>query len=173
MYQAPQQLVQLGKSNIEAALTLATLTLQTTEKLIDLQLRSARDALDHGAKSAKALAEAKSVQDLLSLQASTAQPGIEKMLAYSRSLYEVATDTQTQVTRIVGSRVAEVSDGLMAAVEQAAKTAPTGSESAVSALKSAIAAASSAYDALAKNAKPAAEPAATAQATAKNGRRKH
>jgi phasin family protein len=176
VYQAPEQFIQLGKSNLEAALSIASLTLQTTEKLIDLQMRTAKDALDQGVKSAKAFAEVKNVQDLMALQSASTQPGIEKMLAFSRSLYDVASDTQSKVTKIVESRVAEVSGGLMAAVEQVAKNAPAGTEGAMTAFKSAIAAANNAYDTMTKVARQAGEATANAAtaatAPAKNGRRK-
>ena len=47
MAQAPEQFMQLSKSSIEAALLLANITRESTERLMDLQLKTAKQTLDH------------------------------------------------------------------------------------------------------------------------------
>jgi len=155
MYQSPDQFVQFGKSSLEAAISLASITLQSTERLVGLQLKTAKEALDESIKSAKALSDVKNVQEFLSMQSTAAQPSLEKAVAYSRSLYEVAADTQTQITKVVEDRLSKVSGELVAAMDKAVKTAPAGSETAVAAFKSAIAAANTAYDTMSKVAREA------------------
>jgi len=157
MYQSPEQFMQLGKSSIEAALSVANITLQGAERLVGLQLKTAKEALDEGMRSAKALSDVKNVQDLIALQSTTAQPGIEKALAYSRSLYEVASETQSQINKVLEDRMAKVSGEFVAAMDKAVKNAPAGSESAMAAFKSAVAAASSAYETMTKVARDAAD----------------
>lgn len=161
MYQPPEQLMQFGKSNLEAVLTLANITLQTTERLLDLQLRTAKEALDESMRGAKALTQVKSMQDLVALQSAAAQPGIDKMIAYSRSVYEVASETQAKLNKVVEARVAELSGGLMAAMDEAAKSAPAGSEAAFAAMKSAMAAANTAYDTVTRATRQASDMAAS------------
>jgi len=155
MYQSPEQFVQFGKSSLEAALSLANITLQSTERLVGLQLKTAKEALDESIKSAKALSDVKNVQDFLSIQSTTAQPSLEKAVAYSRSLYEVAAETQTQITKVIEDRFSKVSGELVAAMDKAVKTAPAGSETAIAAFKSAITAANTAYDTFSKVARDA------------------
>ena len=161
MYQAPEQFVQFSKSSLEAALTLANITLQSTERLMDLQLKTAKEALDQSMKSAKALSDVKNVQDLMALQTTSTQPGMDKVIEYSRSLYEVASDAQARINKVMEARMAEFSGDLMAAVDKAVKTAPAGSESAFAAFKSAMAAANTAYDTLTRAARQATDAAAT------------
>lgn len=155
MYQSPEQFMQFSKSSLEAALSLANITLQGTERLVGLQLKTAKEALDESIRNAKALADAKNVQEFLSMQSTTAQPSLEKAVAYSRSLYEVAADTQTQINKVLEERMSRVSGELVAAMDKAVKTAPAGSETAVAAFKSALAAANTAYDTLSKVAREA------------------
>jgi len=155
MYQSPEQFMQLGKSSLEAALSLANITLQGTERLVGLQLKTAKEAIDEGIKGAKALSDVKSVQELMSLQSTSAQPSLEKAVAYSRSLYEMAAETQTQISKVFEDRMSKVSGELVAAMDKAVKTAPAGSETAIAAFKSAIAAANTAYDTLSKVAREA------------------
>jgi len=167
MYQSPEQFMQLGKSSVEAALSLATITLQSTERLVGLQMKTAKEALDESIKTAKALTDVKNVQELLSFQSTAAQPSMDKVVAYSRSLYEVAAETQTQISKVFEERMSKVSGELVAAMDKAVKTAPAGSETAIAAFKSAVAAASTAYDTMSKVAREAADMAmnnASAQA---------
>lgn len=167
MYQPPEQFMQFGKSSLEAALSLANITLQGTERLVGLQLKTAKEALDESIRSAKALSDVRNVQELINLQSTTAQPNLEKVMAYSRSLYEVAAETQTQLSKLLEERMSKVSGDLVAAMDKAVKTAPAGSETAVAAFKSAVAAASTAYDTMSKVAREATDLAinnATAQA---------
>jgi phasin family protein len=167
MYQSPEQFMQFGKSSLEAALSLANITLQSTERLIGLQLNTVKEALDESITRAKALSEVKNVQELMSLQSGTAQPNLEKVLAYSRSVYEVAADAQTQINKVMEERIGKMTGEVMAAVDKAVQTAPAGSEAAVAAFKSAVTAANTAYDTLSKVSREAADLAmnnATAQA---------
>lgn len=161
MYQAPEQFVQFSKSSLEAALTLANITLQSTERLMGLQLKTAKEALDQSMKSAKALSDVRNVQDLVALQSVATQPGMEKVMEYSRTLYEVASDTQARINKVMEARMAEFSGDFMAAVDKAVKTAPAGSETAFAAFKSAMAAANSAYDTMSRAARQATDAAAS------------
>jgi phasin family protein len=159
MYQTPDRFLQLGTSSIEAALTVANITLQSTERLLDLNLKTAKEALDESLRNAKALTEAKNVQDFVALQSNAAQPGIDKALAYSRGVYEVATQAQSELNKLVEARIAQVNEQLIAALEKAAKSAPAGSEPAFAAFKSAVVMANNAYDTFSKVARQAADTA--------------
>lgn len=159
MYQTPDRFMQLGKSSIEAALTVANITLQSTERLLDLQLKTAKEALVDGMRSARAMSEAKNVQEIVALQSTVGQPGIDKAIAYSRSLYEVASQAQTELNKLVEAQMAQVNEEFLAALDKAAKAAPAGSEPAFAAFKSAMAMANTAYDTFAKAARQAADTA--------------
>ncbi len=165
MYQSPEQFMQFGKSSLEAALSLANITLQGTERLVGLQLKTAKEALDESIRSAKALSDIKNVQELMSLQSTATQPNMEKVMAYSRSVYEVASDTQTKINKVLEDSMSKVGGELVAAVDKAVKTAPAGSETAVAAFKSAVAAASTAYDTMSKVAREATDLAVSSATT--------
>ena len=122
-----------------------------------LNLNTARSMLEDGAANAKALLAVKDVQELVSLQSSLTQPMIEKAVAYNRNVYEIATQTQEEISKVVEGQMTEANKNLAAALEKAAKSAPAGSDVAVAAVKSAIAAANSAYESMTKAAKQVAE----------------
>jgi phasin family protein len=157
MYNAPEQVSAASKANVESLLTLANTAFASAERLAALNLNTARNILEDTVSSAKALMGAKDVQELMNIQASLAQPTVEKAVAYSRSIYEIATQTQEELTKVFESQFAEVNKTMTSALDKAVKNAPAGSDVAVAAVKSAIAAANSAYDSMTKAAKQVAE----------------
>lgn len=153
----PEQISAANKTNIESILTLANAAFASVEKLATLNLNTARALLEDSVSNTKTLMGAKDMQELVSLQSSLAQPSIEKIVSYGRSVYEITSSIQDEVSKIVESQVSEANKNLSAALDKAAKSAPAGSDVAVAAVKSAIAAASSAYDSMSKAAKQVVE----------------
>mgnify|MGYP002662404203 FL=1 len=153
----PEQFAATNKANIETLLTLANTAFASAERLAALNLNTARSLLEDGVANTKALLAAKDVQELVNLQVSLAQPIVEKAFAYARSVYEITSQSQEEVTKVMESQVAEINKGVASALDKAAKSAPAGSDVAVAAVKSAIAAANSAYDSMNKAAKQVAE----------------
>ena len=98
--------------------------------------------------------------------ATAAQPALEKAIAYSRSVYEVATQTQGELTKFVETQAVEFNKNLVSGLDKFAKNAPAGSDVAVAAVKSALAAANSAYDSLTRVTKQASDFAETSFAAA-------
>ena len=157
MFTAPAQFTTANKTNVEALLTLANTAFASAERLAALNLNTARGLLEDSVNNTKALLGAKDVQELVSLQSTMTQPGVEKAVAYSRNIYEIATQTQEEIAKIIEAQFSEANKTVANALDKAAKNAPAGSDVAVAAVKSAIAAASSAYDSLTKAAKQVAE----------------
>lgn len=153
MTKLPAQFAEANKASVEAMLTIANTVFASAERLAALNLNTARALLEDSVANTKALLSAKDVQELASMQATLAQPSVEKAVAYSRSVYEIATQTQSELAKVSEAQASEMKASLNNMLEQALKSAPAGSDVAVSAVKSAIAAANSAYENLTKAAK--------------------
>ncbi|MDD3675143.1 granule-associated-like protein [Thauera propionica] len=164
----PEQFANTNKANVETLLTLANAAFASAERLAALNLNTARSILEDGVANTKALLAVKDVQELVNLQASLAQPIVEKAVAYARSVYEITSQSQEEVSKVLEGQVAELNKGVATALDKAAKSAPAGSDVAVAAVKSAIAAANSAYDSMSKAAKQVAEIAEANVAAATN-----
>jgi phasin family protein len=152
-----EQIVAAQKSNVETLFGLTQKAFDGVEKLVELNLQVAKSGFAEAAEHAKAALSVKDAQELLALQASMLQPAAEKAAAYSRYLYEIATSTNAEVTKIAESQLADTQQKLMAAVDSAVKNAPAGSENAVALVKSAVAAANNALESVTKAAKQAAD----------------
>jgi phasin family protein len=157
MYNTPEQFAGANKANVETLLTIANTAFASAERLAALNLNTARVLLEDTVNSAKTLLSVKDVQELAGLQATLAQPAFEKAMAYSRSVYEIATQTQEEFSKIFDGQFVELNRNVTSALDKAAKSAPAGSDVAVAAVKSAIAAANSAYETMNKAAKQVAE----------------
>ena len=159
MITAPEKLVALNKANIETAVSIANIWLDGAERLAEVQLSAAKAAIADAAKNVKAFSTVKDAQDLTGLQGELVAPSVEKVVSFSRSIYEIAAQTQAELTQVVESRLGEFNKTVIATLEQMAKSAPTGvgADAAVAAMKSAVAAASSAYDSMSKAAKQVAD----------------
>jgi phasin family protein len=150
MYQTPEQLIALNKAGMEVAGRIASIAFQSTKKLIELQMTSAKAALAESATSVRALATVKDPQELASLRDRVLQPSMEKATAYAREIYGVAAAAQNELGKMVESQVAEFNKSVVTALDKAAKSAPAGSEFAVAAMRSAVAGANVAYDNMSK-----------------------
>src|SRR5262249_55547595 len=96
MYQAPEQFVALNKANLEVAMKMAAIAFEGTERLINLQMKAARNAVAESAEAAKTLAGIKDLHQFASLQDNIAQPALEKATAYAKGVYDVAATTQAE-----------------------------------------------------------------------------
>lgn len=146
----PEQFAAAYKSNLDSLFALSAKTFEGVERLVDLNLNVAKASLTESSEKAKELLALRDPQEVVQFQVSLAQPTAEKFLAYSRHVSEIANATRAELVKFAESQVAESNKKFSALIETASKNAPTGSESGIAILKSAIAAANSAYESMNK-----------------------
>lgn len=151
--------VAANKAAVDSLLAIANTALASAERISSLNLNTARASLEDSAAGIKAIADAKDVQGLATVATSISQPAIEKASAYARSVYEIAAQTQGELTKLVEAQVGDFQKTVADLVNQASKAAPAGSESAIAAVQNAIAAATSAFGNMNAGAKQFAEQA--------------
>ena len=157
MYVTPEQIQAAQKANVESLLAVANAQFAAFEKLANITAGAVKSAFEDSIANSRALLGAKDVQEFVTLQNSFAQPAIEKAIAYSKSVYEVATEANSEFSRVAERRVAEWNENFVSLLDKVSKNAPAGSDVAVAAVKSMLAAANSAYDNMNKVAKQATE----------------
>ena len=150
MYQTPENLFALNKSNLETAARFAGVALQGAERILELQLKAAKAAFADSVESAKALASVRDIKELAALNDTLAQPTLNKASAYAKSIYDVTAATQAEFAKLADEQIAEFNKHVVTALDQIVKTAPAGSEVGIAALKSAIAAVNGTYENLSK-----------------------
>ena len=150
MYKVPEQLTRANKVGVETLVTIANAAFAGAERLAALNLNAARSLLEDSAANTRALLAVTDVKDLISLQNTLAQPGLERATVYSRSVCQIATATQEALSEVVEGRISEMNKSASLALDKAVKNAPIGSDVAVNAIRSALSAANSVYDDMSK-----------------------
>jgi phasin family protein len=140
------QFTAANEAAIDQYAKFAQMQLANLEKFAQLGLGAARENVEQATAHAQALAGAKDVHEVIALNSAALEPVMKRAYAYSRTAYEAAADTNTEVKRVFEKQSAEYNRAAVAALEEAFKYAPTGSESLVDNFKTAIAAAQSTYN---------------------------
>ena len=124
----------------------AQLSLANVERFTELGLGAARESVEQATAHAQSLVGAKDVHEVIAINSSALEPVMKRAYAYSRTAYETAAETNDEVKRVFEKQTVELNRAAVAALEEAFKYAPAGSESVVDNVKTAIAAAQSAYN---------------------------
>ena len=140
-----EQFAASNKAAVDSLLAVANTALASAERIAALNLGAARTALEDTSSAAQAVLAVKNPKDAVALQTSTLKPAVEKAVDYSRSLYEISSESQQQLAKMLEAQFADFQKQVSSMVAQATKAAPAGSETIMSAMQSAVAAANSAF----------------------------
>jgi len=149
------ELVEMQKTQMEALSTIGQTLFAATEKLVNLNITAARAAFADASEASHTLLGAKDPQEFIALATGAAQPTVEKFVGYSRNAYGIASATSAELTKIFEAQLSETNRKMSEFIDMAAKSAPAGSEPAVTMFKTAFAAANTAFDTASKAARQA------------------
>jgi phasin family protein len=144
---------QITQSAVEAAARMSRLSMDTAERVISLQVQYAKGTLEQATASAKAVSGAKDVQELLAVRTQSAGNAVEWLMNYSRSFYEVASEAQSEFSKLAEERMSSFQQAMTDGVDQATRSTPAGSDFASAAMKSSLAATTAAFDSFNKAAR--------------------
>lgn len=156
-----EQFTATSKANLETLKGLTTQAYGGFEKLVELNLAASKALLGETFSHTQAVLGAKDAQQVLELQAGVYQPLTEKSVAYGRHVYAIAADTGAEFAKAIEAELAKTQQAFTALVENVAKNAPAGSESAVAVFKTALNAGQNAIESAQSSAKKAVEAAET------------
>lgn len=142
----PDQFIALHRQSLESAQAIALASFAGFEKLTQLNVQAAKASLEEGVQKGVSLLETKDVKALSDSLSESAQPAGDKFTAYARHVYEIASETGTEISKVVEKQFSEGNRQVTAAIEAMAKNAPAGSEGVVTLVKSAVTATNSAWD---------------------------
>ena len=146
MYNASEQIAEFSKVNVAQAIRFAALSLENAEKFVTCNLTAAKAALAQGVEGAQAVATVKDVQDLVVLRTKIAEAQVQQAVGYSRDIYDIAAEAQAEYSAFAEEAFAMYTKGVTAWVDRASKSAPAGSDVAVNAVRSTIAATTAVFD---------------------------
>jgi len=149
------------RANLDFFFGLAGSMLEGEEKLVRLNLDTAKTTLADWYQRVQDGLAKKDSQEVTGLQDALALPSAEKVLTYERQVAEIASSTQAQLSEVVNARYQEVSRQVQSFAENLAQNAPVGAEAAIAFLKQAITLADTAQESVQKATRQAVEVAQT------------
>ncbi len=139
----PDQFASVQKRNVEAFLSLSQKAFENVEKVVALNLQTTKANLDD---TRDAVLSAKDPKALFGAPTEMFQPVVDKATAYSRELYEIATQANAEFSKATEDSVVQARQQMLALIEGAMKNAPAGSENVVNLFKTGLLAANQAFD---------------------------
>ena len=155
MTQPAEQFLAAANTAMADLNDMATTAFAGFEKLVELNMSTAKTALADAAEQVQAGFAAKAPQDLTA----AAQPMAEKAAAYGRAVAGIVTETGAALSKAAEAKFADVQAQAMANIEAAMKNAPAGSEDAVAAFKKAMTTGQAAFQTAQEQAKQAVDAA--------------
>ena len=150
-------LMKFQSDAVKASNVVAAKAMEGLQKLAELNLATAKASMEQSAEQMKALMALKDPKELTDAMAAYAQPNADKLTAYAKDAYAITASTNAEVAALIEEQVAEGNKQMFAAIDTMAKTAPAGSEGAVSFLKQYLTATRTAYEQASKAGKQAVE----------------
>lgn len=146
MNNTTEQLIATGKASAQALEGLASQAYTSVEKLVELNLTASKALLGESFSHVNAVLAAKDPQEFLALQSGVLKPLAEKSVAYFQHVQTILSGSSADFVKAVEANAAEAQKTLSGIIEDLAKNAPAGAESAVAAFKSAMTAGQSAFE---------------------------
>uniref|UniRef100_Q47AH9 Phasin n=1 Tax=Dechloromonas aromatica (strain RCB) TaxID=159087 RepID=Q47AH9_DECAR len=143
-----EQLAAAQKANAEVMLALLRTAFNGVERLTALNVAASREFFNNSVANSQQLLGAKDAAAVAKLNAELAQPNLEKLVEYSRNVYELTTDVQKELTSVIEAQYGNLTKNAASAVQKASASAPIGGDVFAAAMNSVINASSQAFESL-------------------------
>ena len=157
MYQAPEQLMHLNKTNLDAAVRFAGIALESAERMLEAQTKAVKSALAESTHQVKVLSAAKDFAEFSQHSYEFAQPKLEKTSSYIKNVCDVAAVTQADMSELLERQITALNERYVAWHEKMMKWIPVSADVAGANLQTAVGAMGSACGKLSKSAKQIAD----------------
>ena len=147
MTQPTDQIAAWNQAAYEAAMSYARTSLASAERLLSLNLETARATLDQAAQATRELMSSNDPQQVMALRTRLAQTNMQQAATYAQSVYEIVSQTQAHLGKLFEEQMGRLTREMATGAESLGKSAP-GSDVSSAALKSTFAATSAMMESL-------------------------
>ena len=148
-----EQLAQSQKANAQVMMTLVRTAFHGLEQLSALNLAASRELFNNSTSGAQQLMGIKDPQQLKDVAASLAQPNVDKLMEYSRSLYELAANMQREITSVMEDQYSTMRHNATGIIEKTGVATPIAGDVFGAAMKQMMNASSTAFENISQMAK--------------------
>ncbi|WP_407278006.1 phasin family protein [Aromatoleum evansii] len=151
MIATAEKIVDSGKAGLDTMTAVFNIAFDTSARLMALNLGTSRTLLQDGASRVTTMLDPQKAGELLTHDMGLGQSAIDNATACVRGAYEIVSEGQQAILQLMEPRIAEFNRELATSIDNAARSAPAGTDLALAAVMSALQ--------LAKRATGASEPA--------------
>lgn len=144
------QFNELHRKNLEAAMRLAQLSIDNSQRIMALQTELAKDLFEKGVENARALTGAKDPGDLMNLRTRYAQDTTQRMMQTAQKIAEIGAEARGEFSRLLTEQLASGSHEMAEAFQAFFKSVPGGGGNAMDIFQKAMANANTAFDQISK-----------------------
>lgn len=148
-----EQLANAQKANVEVMMALLRTAFNGVERLTALNMAATRDFFANTVSSTQQLMAAKDANAVAKLNNDLTKPGLEKMMDYSRSVYDLVSEMQKEITSVMEAQYNTFTKDAKSVVEQASKSTPVGGDVLAATMQSMLGASTKAFDQMTSMAK--------------------
>jgi phasin family protein len=148
-----EQLAQSQKANAEVMMTLVRSAFNGMEQLAALNLAASRDFFNASVANTQQLMSVKDPKELAKINSALAQPNVNKMVDYARSVSDLAASMQKEITSVMEAQYSTFTKNASSAIDKTSASAPVGGDVFSAAMKQMLQASTKAYENMSQMAK--------------------
>jgi phasin family protein len=150
----PEQLSEIHRKNMEAAMRLAQMSLENSQRIMQLQTDLARRLFDESAANAQAMAKVTGPQEVVALRTRYAQETSRQMMDAAQKIAEISNQARSEFSRLLTEQLASGSQELIESFQNFVKAMPGQSPNIMETLQQAVSTANGAFEQIAKASAP-------------------
>ena len=141
-----EQFSELHRKNMEAAMRLAQMSIDNSQRIMALQSEMAKDLFKSGVENAKAQTAAKDPQQVMQLRAQYAQETSQRMVAAAQQIAEISNEARSEFSRLVTEQLTSGGAEMTESMQAFFKNLPGATPNVMESFQQAIATANSAFE---------------------------
>ena len=150
MTNKPEQFTELHRKNMEAAMKLAQMSVENSQRIVALQAEIARKLMGGSVENAKALAAAKDPQEAIALRTQFTQDTTQMLMAAAQEIAELGNTTRSEFSRMLTEQLASGSKDMTSAFQSFFGALPGQAPNVMATMQQAMASANSAFEQMAR-----------------------
>lgn len=145
-----EQFSELNRKNMEAAMRMAQMSIENSQRVVTLQNELARELFNDGVENARAQSAAKDPQEILRLRTEYAQETARKVMAVAQQVAALSNDSRVEFSRMLTEQLASGSQDMIDAFQGFFKVMPGQNANVLDVMQKAMATANSAFEQMAQ-----------------------
>ncbi len=146
MYKKSEQFSELQRKNMETGIKLAKISIDSSQRIVALQVEVAKQLLQDSIENAKALVAVKDPQQAVTLQTRFAQETTKKMMEIAHEIAEISSASRAEFSHLLTEQLASGSKEMVAAFQSLFTAFPGQDSNVMDAMKQAMTTATGAFE---------------------------